>query len=221
MDYGMFYCFLHNSSYTRGFMWATTIQPRSEMIHRELLDLGVVVDYPSGAFDVEVTGGTKYPDILGCGSYPFLVVSERVILAWHEAGIRCFHTFPVGITGAYPRRLSAITPPLYFRVEIDGQCEIDVAVSGNAIVYHIPEYQYLQVKDPIMSGFRMVPGSWDGNALFRDFSRFPRVTFCTQTVLEIAHEYRLTNFRFEPMAGPFDLTSKGIDYLRRKPVRAV
>ena len=60
----------------------------------------------------------------------------------------------------------------------------------------------------------MVPGSWDGNPLFRDPILYPRVNFCTQKVLDVAYRYRFTNFRFEQMEGPFDSEGKGINYLK-------
>lgn len=59
----------------------------------------------------------------------------------------------------------------------------------------------------------MVSGSWDGSALFRDELHYPRVSFCTDTIVKIASQYRLTNFCFEPMEGPLDPGNKGIDYL--------
>jgi hypothetical protein len=67
---------------------------------------------------------------------------------------------------------------------------------------------------PFVHGYRMVPGSWDGSPLFRDPVLYPRVSFCTQVVLDLAGQHRFTNFRFEPMDKPPDPASKGIDYLR-------
>jgi hypothetical protein len=117
------YCFDDSSVFTRGFTWAMSAHPHSEMVHRACRECGRVAHYPSGAFDVTVEGGTKYPDYSD-------------------------------------------------------------------------------------------PGSGDGSDLFRDITAYPRVSFCTDRILRLAGQHRLTGFRFEPMAGPFDARSKGIDYLK-------
>jgi len=215
-DETRFYEFSHNSFHTRGFTWAMSILPRSEMLHQVCADCGAVVNYPSGAFDVIVEGGTKYPDILGCGAYPFLIVSEAVVVAWQESGISCFHTYPVGISQVKSSRLHDVVPPLYSRVEIDGRCQIDLKASGARDVKYCPRCHHLVTIPSTIPGFRVVSGSWDGCALFRDPVLYPRVSFCTDLIVDVAGRYRLTNFRFEPMEGPFDPSSKGIDYLKKR-----
>ena len=212
-----FYEFSHNSSHTRGFTWAISIEPRSEMIDQVCPEYGAAEHYPSGAFDVIVEGGTRYPDVLGCGAYPFLIVSEAVITAWREAGINSFDTYPIGTAEVRSRKLRDAVPPPYFRVEIDGQCKINLAASGVEVVRFCPEHHYLVTRPSLVPGFRMVPGSWDGSPLFRDPVLYPRVNFCTQMVLDLAREHRFTNFRSEPMEGPFNSASKGIDYLGTQP----
>ncbi len=209
-----FYEFGDNSFHTRGFTWAYSIRPRSGMVHRVCSDCEAVETYPTGAFDVAVERGIKYPDVLGCGAFPFLIVSEVVITAWHKAKLDCFHTYSVGIAEIKSKKLQGVTPPRYFRVEIDGQCQIDLAASGVKKIRFCPECHNLETRPEIAPGFRMVPGSWDGSPLFRDPVLYPGVTFCTQMILDIAREHQFTNFRFEPMEGPFDLGGKGIDYLK-------
>jgi len=211
------YRFRDNSSHTRGFTWAASIRPRSEMVHQLCPECGAVKHYPGGAFDVDVEGGTKYPDVLGCGAYPFLIVSERVIAAWHEAGITCFHSYPVGIADVKSKKLRDVLPPRYLRVEIDGRCRIDLDASGVEVIRVCPECHRVveHPRYPFVHGFRMVPGSWDGCPVFRDPVLYPRVNFCTQVVLELAGRYQFTNFRFESMEDPPDPASKGIDYLKQ------
>lgn len=216
MEGGSYYRFGDNTVFTRGFTWAWSIIPRSEVVYNVCLECNAVERYPSGAFDVKVEGGTKYPDILGCGSYPLLIVSEKVVNTWHEASITCFHTFPVGITEVKSKKLREVTPPPYFRVEIDGRCQIDLTASGVEVVQYCPKCHHFMTRPMLIPGFRMVPDSWDGNPLFRDPDLFPRVSFCTELVLDLAREHKLTNFRFEPMEGPYQVGSKGIDYMKAK-----
>lgn len=211
-----FYHFGDNSSYRRRFAWAMSIIPRSEMVYRVCPKCNAVQHYPTGAFDVIVEGGSRYPDVLGCGAYPFLIVSERVVVAWRAEGISSFHTYPVGIAHAKFRKLREVVAPIYYRVEIDGRCEIDLAASDLEVVKLCPECHCLKTRPLSAPGFRMVPGSWDGSPLFRDPVLYPRVNFCTQPILDLAREHELTNFRFEPMGGRFDSQSRGIDYLKRR-----
>lgn len=199
-----FYEFRDNSSYNTEFAWAVSILPRSEMIERRCPQCGNVESYPSGAFDVIVEDGSRYPDILGCGAYPFLIVSEKVVTVWHDAHINCFHTHPVGVATVKSQQLQGIVPPLYFRIEIDGRCQIDLAGSGITVISLCPECHHLVTLPRLAHErrFRIVPNSWDGCPLFRDSTLFPRVNFCTQLVLDLAQQYQFTNFRFEQIEHP-------------------
>ena len=209
-----FYIFRDNSSYNRRFTWASSIRPKSEMIDRKCPECGAGEYYPSGAFDVIIEGGDRYPDILGCGVYPLLIVSESVIDDWHKAGITSFHTYPVNVEDVLTKKLRRVPTPKYFRVEIDGNCKIDLEASGLRVIKYCPECHYLSTEPAVSLGFKMVPGSRDGSPLFRDADLYPRVNFCTELILELAGKYKRTNFRFESMEGPFDHFSRGIEYLK-------
>lgn len=208
-----FYTFGDNSFFTRGFTWAASIHPRSEVIHQICPECGSVKHFPSGDFDVTLEKGSKYPDVLGCGAYPFLIVSEKVIGAWQDEGLDCFHTYKVNVAENKSTKLRNLTSPQYFRIEIDGRCRIDLEASGAKIIQLCPKCHHLITDPPVLRGFAMASGSWDGSVLFRDPVYFPMISFCTNTALEIAFRHRLTNFRFEPMAGPLDPGNKGIEYL--------
>ena len=207
------YKFTHNSFTNRGFAWAASIHPRSEVVHQECPKCGFVKYYPKGAFDVTLEMGSKYPDVLGCGAYPFLIVSDKVIKAWQEAGVCCFHTYDVKVAKIKSARLKDLPVPQYYRVDIDGSCRIDLEASGAKVVKFCSECLYRVTHPSVLKSFRMVSGSWDGSSLFRDQAHYPMVSFCTETIVKIAFQHRLTNFRFEPMAGPLEPGNKGIDYL--------
>jgi hypothetical protein len=210
------YVFRHNSSHTRGYTWAWDIVPRSEIYRKVCPKHNINLTLPRGAFDVSVEGGTKYPDILGCGSYPFLIASERVVTIWKTHNISGFTTYPVGVAEVQSKRLKDMPPPQYYRIEIDGGCKIDLEASGLRIVAYDPDCPHL-VTDPLVApGFQMVANSWDGSDLFRDQHLYPAVTFCTEKVLELAREHHMTNFRFEPMERRLGNDSKGIDYRKKR-----
>jgi len=208
-----FYTFRNNSSYNEQFTWASNIHSKSEMVDRICPEYGVRERYPSGAFDVSVEGGNQYPDILGCGTYPLLIVSQNVVNDWKRAGITSFHSYPVGISEVDSIGLQDIHYPAYFRIEIDGRCKIDLEGSGLRVIRHSLECHYLVTEPSVASGFKMVLDSWDGSPIFRDDNLYPNVYFCTELVLQLARENKHTNFRFETMEGPFDNFSIGINYM--------
>ncbi len=211
----MLYRFSDNTFHNRRFTWAMSIHPISQVIYQACSTCQTVQNRPSGAFNVTLEGGTRYPDLLGCGAYPFLIVSQAILDAWQEAKITSFHTYPVGVTEVKSRRLQSTKPPNYFRVEIDGRCKIDLEASHISIericlgcgrVIEKPTYPFLHT-------YQMMPGSWDGSPVFRDYELYPHVNFCTKLVVDLASRHRLTNFRFEPMDAVPDPAGKGIDYL--------
>ncbi len=211
----MLYRFSDNTFDNRGFTWAMSIHPMSQVIHHACSTCKTVEDRPSGAFDVTVEGGTKYPDVLGCGAFPFLIVSQAVISAWYEAAITSFHTYPVGVAEVKSRRLRDTIPPKYFRVEINGRCKIDSVASNIPVVRICPECGRVIEKPvyPFAHTHQMVPGSWDGSPLFRDAEFYPTLHFCTELVFHLASRHRFTNFRFEPMDAVPTPEGKGIEYL--------
>lgn len=209
-----FFKFSHNTIYNSEFAWAWRIHPQSEMIYQKCPECGTIEHYPSGTFDVSVEGGTAYPDVLGCGEFPFLIVSEAVVEAWRKANITCFHTYEVGVNEVQSKALEHLPPPHYFRIEIDGRCRIDLAMSGVDVIRLCPRCHHLVTRPSLIPGFHIVSDSWDGCDLFRDVDLFPRVSFCTELVLKLAQKHRHTNFRFEPMGGPFQSGNGGFDYLR-------
>jgi hypothetical protein len=213
------YHFHDNTFSTRGYTWAASIIPKSPRHDHVCTTCGAVNHSPSGAYDVIVEGGTKYPDILGCGAYPFLIVSEKVIGVWQAAGINCFHTYPVNVAGVRSKPLRNITPPAYFSVEIEGSCRIDPVASGFKVIRICPECHRVIAQPVIPDEHRYVMenNSWDGSPLFRDPIQYPCVSFCTQQVLELAGQHHLTNFYFENMDVPLYRAGKGIDYLKLKP----
>jgi hypothetical protein len=180
---------------------------------------------PTG--DIEVTleprKGTVWPDVLGSGSYPFFIVSSRVLDAWLAESVGKVPHHDVKIAGSLPKKLRDKSPPAYHW--IDGArmrgALLDYKASGFVGVkfchkcgypkhnvsatydrQHAKKYPYAFIRD-----------SWNGPKLFTtDLS--PTRFFCTDDLLRCARSYALTNFRFLPVEEGDSPASKGIDYLK-------
>jgi len=215
MEQANFYVFRNNSSYKDIYTWAISIIPESEMIEEGCDECESYSEYPSGSFGVVCEGGSQYPDILGCGAYPFLIVSESVIFAWSTASKFEYHAFPVTVREVRSRSLHIKDAPKYFRIEIDGRCNIDLEASGFEIVTPCPACGIApKMRKGLDYTFFMTPNSWDGSSMFRDISLFPLVSFCTESLVDLAQRYKLTNFHFAPMQKQNPPSYKGIDYAK-------
>ncbi len=195
-----FFEFTDNSPYEKKWAFAVTIHPKSHVVKWLCPECGRAAHYPAGAFDVTVEGGSAFPDVLGCGAYPLLILSERVMSVFKGAGIACFQAYPVSVAAIQDSRVRREEAPAYFRVEITGECMIDFAGSGATIKSICGHCGEIKTQPPMIRRFALVQGSWDGCDLFRDRRYFPRVSFCTQRIVELAKANGLTNCRFQQMS---------------------
>lgn len=195
----IFYRLGHNTAYEREWTYAVSIHPRSHVIKWSCPDCGRAASYPAGAFDVTIEEGTAYPDILQCGAFPLLIVSERVFAAWADHGIGPITTSPVGVVAANETNLLPKDAPPYFRVEVVGHAKVDVPGSGGLITGFCPRCGGFATKPTTIKQFSFLEGSWDGSPIFRDHRQFPSVIFCTDAVVELAKSEGHTNFSFREM----------------------
>jgi hypothetical protein len=196
----IFYEMLDNSSFEMQWAVAPHIQPKSHVIQWECPECGRAAEYPAGDFDVVVEGGIAFPDLLSCGAYPLLIVSDKVSSLLRHAGINCFQEFPVAVSAVQDSQLRAVDAPRYVRVEITGECMIDFLASGATIQSICKRCGELTTQPDVIRRFALLPGSWDGSDLFRDHRYFPRVTFATPRLVELVKANGLTNFRFKQMS---------------------
>ncbi len=196
----LFYELAHNSAYQKKWTFAASIHPKSHVLEWHCPECGRAATYPAGAFDVTIEGGSAFPDFLGCGAYPLLIVSGRVVSAFKAAGIECFQGHAVGIAGVRETHLRCEDAPAYFRIEIAGECMIDFAASGATLERICPRCGEVKFQPPVIRQFAIIDGSWDGCDLFRDHRYFPRVSFTTKRVADLVRTHALTNCRLERMA---------------------
>lgn len=218
-----FFTVSHNSSYTRGFPWAERVV--SGLTRGPACAVcGVEPFLAEGDIEValERKKGSTWPDALGCGAYPFFIVSDRALAAWRAEGVGDFPRHAVRVVGPVPAKLSAQPPPAYSW--IDGGrllgARLDFEAGGFVGVRFCPgcgnrTHEVAATYNRRRSGrwpFAFVPGTWNGGPLFTtDLS--PTQFFCTSEILRCARDYRLTNFRFLPTEDGGDAESKGLQYL--------
>lgn len=151
--------------------------------------------------------GTKWSDVLGCGHFPFLIISDRVLEAFIKENVSSFPYHRVFIEKPYPKRLDISSMPDYYW--IDGSkmlgAKLDFKESGFVDNRFCPECSTRTdnieaTYDLHSRGFSYVfkKNTWDGSDLFvTDISRTR--FFCTDKVVKCAQKYKLTNFNFVPI----------------------
>jgi hypothetical protein len=192
----VYHRFSDNSPYETKWVYATSIHPKSHVVKWACSECGRGAEYPAGAFDVTVEGGSAFPDVFGCGEYPLLILSQRAVSVFKTAGITCFHEYPVRVAGKQASRAKIEDAPSYTRIEIMGECIVDLAESGYTIKSICERCGILETQPSIGRPFTIINGSWDGSDLFRDRRHFPRVALCTQIIVELAKASGLTNCLF-------------------------
>jgi hypothetical protein len=174
--------------------------------------------------------GSNWPDIMGCGAYPLLIVSEQVLNVWLNDGVG---QFPIGGRVSFlppiPRKLEPTKAPAYFW--LDGKqmlgAKLDFDASGFVGVQFCSRCgrRWDDVKatyDRQHSqpwSYVFVEGAWTGSNLFTtDLS--PTAFFCTERVVECARKHQLTNFRFVPVEDGDAAGSPGVNYIQNRSASA-
>lgn len=166
--------------------------------------------------------GTMWPDALGCGAYPLLILSNRALDALKEASVETGTCNSVILTGTLPAALTSIPAPEYYWINGENLrgASLDFEASGFVGVAFCAGCgrrtedvgKTYDRRHSRRFPYKFREGSWNGLSLFTtDLS--PAFFFCTEVVLECAKKNRLTNFRFLPADEGSRPDSPGLDYL--------
>ena len=187
----------NNTLRSRGWAYAPSIYPRSELAGIDCDVCGANGTYPNKEFDIDLELGVKFPDILMCGAWAFLIVSQKVINDWKNNDVTGFEYYRVGINKIKSKKLRDKTPPQYYHVVITGRCELDMEEMGVTIKERCPKCSKLFFnKDPWeIDRLVIKESSWSGDDLFIS-ELFPGVNLCTDKVIITACKNKHTNFRF-------------------------
>jgi len=204
-----FYSVSHNTFQNPDLPWIESIADRLDS-GRHCKECDGDIYQPSGDLQCLLNRkkGKLWPDVIGCGAYPFFIVSSRVIEDWRNDNLGVFIHNQVVLLPPYPRSLQTNIPPLYFwingeaivgaRIDFDASGFVDVrycATCGRRMDNTIETYKRQQSS---VWPYKFYDNSWDGKLLFTtDLS--PTVFFCTQALVECAIKHQHTNFRFVPV----------------------
>jgi len=213
----IFYEFGDNSFCTRGYTWAYSLKPcPTELKLRcDKCTAGLPL-YPKYEIGLVVEGGVKYPDILGCGSYPFLIVSQYVIDDWEKFGITGYEKYKANIVEAKGKRIRDLEPPQYYHIYITGRAQYDMDAMGfrcEVVCNYCGHTRFVDSNNQmnIPSPTIIKEGSWDGSDIFA-MDITPGRSFCTEKILFLAGINERTNFRFIPLDEKDPVSNKGLDY---------
>ena len=213
----IFYDFGDNSFCTRGYTWAWSLKPRPPglLLRCKKCTAGLST-YPKHPLGLSVEGGVKYPDILGCGGYPLLIVSQNVIDDWEKAGITGYEKYEANIVEANGKRIRDLKPPQYYHINITGRAQYDMDAMGfrcEVVCNYCGHTRFVDSNNEmnIPSPTIIKEGSWDGSDMFAaDIT--PGRSFCTEKILFLTGMNERTNCRFVPLDDNDPVSNKGLDY---------
>jgi hypothetical protein len=140
-----FYKVSHNSFETHGFPWAQKILCGLNLVRvcYACAQEGRRIYRPCGEVEIllEKRKGNRWPDVLGCGSWPLFIVSGRVLDDWQQSGVQDILACPVRIVGPLPKRLQGLPVPEYFWLDGENMfgARLDFEASGFVDVSFCPE----------------------------------------------------------------------------------
>jgi hypothetical protein len=218
-----FFSVSDNSIHKRGFPWIRTVRKGlSEVIWCNTCDRAI--QEPEGDLEVvlEQDKGTRWPDVLGCGHWPLLILSAKVLSAWKSEGLEELPRRKVTFLDPLPKALAATTPPKHHW--IDGAklrgALLDFDASGFVGVKFCPECDTRSDNIPAtyqrqhsqVCPYVFRAGTWSGRNLFTtDIST--AAFFCTDALVKLAAKNKFSNFRFIPVEEGHRADSKGLEYI--------
>jgi hypothetical protein len=214
-----------NTLSSKGYPWVSRIVDGLEQ-QSVCNECGGTTRYPEGSIRalLEPSKGTQWPDVLGCGAAPLLVVSERVLESWKLDGIGDFKRHGVELLHPLPTKLPPDHPPYSW---IDGKslcgAQVDFDKSGyvswlvcpccNRLIHDVSATydRHHSARWPVA----IRESTWNGSKLFTTSLSYTSF-FCTVEVIESARRHGLTNFRFVPAEQANSGSAESMKYLGRK-----
>ena len=145
----------------------------------------------------------EFPDVLLCGHYPLVIVSNRVIEAWQKNNVTGYIAHSINKL-VDSNRCEINAPVRYFNIIITGRAELDLEKMGISIIKQCATCNCVEYDKPSWEfGEAYIKAeTYDGSDLFVD-KHFTQSVMCTQKILEIVYREKLTNFEFRKLEAKF------------------
>ncbi|KAB2934840.1 MAG: hypothetical protein F9K24_03425 [Leptonema illini] len=156
---------------------------------------------------IEGKSNGRLPDILLCGHWPLLIVSQRVAHEWRE--------FPTVDADFFEARLysgESLLPDKFFHVRINSKASLDfkrmnvairkVCKACGKVEFSKPTWEFGEPK--------IVEKTYHGEALFV-LDHFEYSPICSKQILELVYKKKFTNFSFDPFISLFKIGGEEIN----------
>ncbi len=210
-----YYAMSNNTAKSKGWTYAPRFHSIDELVHYECSKCGAIAKYPVGQFAIDLEGGSKYPDILLCGAYPLLIVSERVLKDWEREGFKGYNSFPLEIRNIDSSKLNVEDALKYFSIEVSAKCELDLKDMGVEVEDECSECVNVKLSKSSWEIERLTikPESVANADIFIS-TIFPRKILVSEKVVKCACENKHTNFEFVKAEESLSMFREPIDYLK-------
>lgn len=177
------------------------------------------ISHSRGPVHADIEAGREWPDAMGSGFEPMLMVSQRVADDLNAVGASGYDAEPVIIREIRPKPLRVIPSPQYYCLFVKGGIDVDLESAGIRVTSYCPVCFATEPRIyPPPGQFMPMADTWDGSDLFGMRNWPCSRVLCTFKIVELARSRMWTNFEFEPM----DVSDRqrqeaynwqGIDYL--------
>ena len=164
-----------------------------------------------GDVDLIIEGKGKYPDILSCGRWPILIVSDKVLRIWNDNNISGFRSYNVSLFTQEGQEIPK-SKGHYHHISITGRSELDFDAMGIRIIARCNTCGRVEYnKESWEFGIPIIKkDSWDGSDLFA-FKQFRCTSMCGMKNLKLIYKNKLINFSFHPLKDMFNYSSNEIN----------
>jgi len=217
--------------YREAHPWAYRVRSETERTRFRCEGCRISEEYYEGSADVEVQDGAKWTDRIGGdgAGRARLIISDRVLEGLLEYGITGFRAYPVSFSKISSARLRKLSRPNYHILTVEQGIEFEQSFRADipnewlcpnckALKREAPQEYRDFIYNEIQWQRRLTPilNSWSGLDIFRGHNG-PAGFYCSEKVLELAHERGWTNFRFNMIDATTRHTAwwAGIDYLSK------
>lgn len=161
--------------------------------------------------NLEIEGKGKYPDILLCGEWPLLLISDRTLKVWEQNDIGDFNKYSVKLFRGNGEEISD-NEVKYHHIVITGQCTLDLDAMGIKIIDQCEACGIVKYnKETWQFGEPIFDQNFANERELFVLEQFKNNPLCSRKNLELIYNNKLTNFLITKCEDMFDYCAEEID----------